>query len=68
MARSILDNPLIWRDLVSRLNTALGIVGDYAFLHDSLVIDDFCKRFAVPIDAVSARLEAHVHSQSSAIN
>ena len=52
---------MIWRSLVAALTTVLGISGDYAEIHDTIVIEEFCDAFKIPLSAVSGRLETYCH-------
>jgi hypothetical protein len=65
---SPLDHPLIFRGLVKHLTTVFGINGEYAAIHDSLVIQEFCETFNISLDAVSAQLETYVHASPEGIN
>jgi hypothetical protein len=56
-----LDYPPIWRGLVKRLNTVLGLRGPYVEIHDARVIGEFCAAFNVSLDDVSAKLETFCH-------
>jgi hypothetical protein len=68
MSSNPLDHPLIWRGLVKRLTTVTGIIGEYAAIHDAIVIQEFCDAFEIPLSAVSGRLETFVHAAPAAIN
>jgi hypothetical protein len=63
-----LDHPPIWRGLVKDLTTVLGISGDYAALHDAMVINEFCDAFDIPLSAVSGRLETYCHLASEVMH
>jgi hypothetical protein len=65
---SPLDHPLIWRSLISSLTTVTGVSGDYAAIHDAIVIQEFCEAFEIPVSAVSERLETYCHPASGGIN
>jgi hypothetical protein len=59
MKPSPLDYPLNWRSLIFALTP---LTGDYTAIHNSLVIEEFCQAFDIPISAVSGRLETYVHA------
>jgi hypothetical protein len=64
---SPLDHPLIWRSLVKGL-TSVVVSGDYAAIHDAIVIQEFCDAFNLPLSAVSGRLETYVHASTGGVN
>jgi hypothetical protein len=66
---SPLDYPPIWRGLIKRLTTVTGVSGgDYAAIHDAIVIQEFCEAFEIPVSAVSERLETYCHPATGGIN
>jgi len=64
---SALDHPLVWRGLVTRLNSVV-VSGPYTTLHDAYVIQEFCDAFKIPLSDVSGRLETYVHASTGGIN
>jgi hypothetical protein len=67
MSSNPLDHPLIWRSLIMALTSVI-VSGDYAAIHDALVIEKFCNEFDVSLSAVSERLETYIHASPEGIN
>jgi hypothetical protein len=63
-----LDDPMVWRALVTSLNSVAGVSGDYIAIHDAIFIEAFCGAFDIPLSAVSERLETYVHACPGGIN
>ena len=51
VARNPLDDPTFWREFLKRLSF-------FDPIHDTALIEDFCKTFDVPVRNVTARLRA----------